>query len=138
MDCETACRTEVLELHAFFQTWFRGEPGRTREAFARFPNVLAPTFQIITPQGLAIDRQPCLDAVESGYGSDATMSIEIRNHAHRLTRGEMSLVTYEEWQTRDGTMAAWRSSAWFEQAADAPNGVRWLHVHETMLPEPTA
>ncbi len=53
----------------------------------------------------------------------------------RVERDEHCLVTYEEGQRIDGDWD-WRvSSGLFRRAADAPNGVEWVHLHETRLSE---
>jgi hypothetical protein len=44
-----------------------------------------------------------------------------------------ALVTYREWQTRDGVTTCRFSTAFFVAAATAPLGWRWRHVHETWL-----
>ena len=44
---------------------------------------------------------------------------------------ELALATYEEWQEIDGKINARLSTVLLRAKADAPNGVEWLHVHET-------
>ncbi|MHC4949005.1 MAG: DUF4440 domain-containing protein [Planctomycetota bacterium] len=133
-DRASRCRDEVEQLHAFFQAWFRGElPPDDEEAFARFADVLAPAFTMIDPAGRAGDRAATLAAVRSGHGAEPGMTIGIRDHRHRLSGGDLSLVTYEEWQTRGGVTRGRVSSALFRANDATPNGVEWLHVHETWL-----
>ncbi|MFX0092506.1 MAG: hypothetical protein ACFFBD_12150 [Candidatus Hodarchaeota archaeon] len=43
------------------------------------------------------------------------------------------MTTYEEWQEIDGQTIARLSTALFRKCFDAPNGVEWLHAHETWL-----
>ena len=131
MDREPRCRDEVEQLHAFFQAWFRGELPPDDEAFARFADVLAPTFTMIGPTARAGDRAATLAAVRSGHGAEQDMTIEIRDHRHRLSAGDVSLVTYEEWQTRGGQTRGRISSVLFRERDGLPNGLEWLHVHET-------
>ena len=42
-----SCRKEVVELHAFFQAWFRGELERDADHWSRFEQVLDPEFEFI-------------------------------------------------------------------------------------------
>ncbi len=98
MDIESNCRKEVVELHEFFQQWFTGELPQTEEALDRFVSVVAEGFHIVSPAGRIKQRDKILDAVRAGYRSSA-IKIWIKNHTHRLTIGDVALVTYEEWQT---------------------------------------
>ena len=135
MNCEERCRLEVVELHRFFQEWFRGLVPNTDESLARFSDVLSEGFEIISPAGVSVGRAPILDAVRDGYGREPGAKIWIENHRHRLTIGLLSLVTYEEWQDMGGEKRGRLSSALLQMSDAVPNGVRWLHVHETWLLE---
>jgi hypothetical protein len=135
MHCEDRCRLEVAELHRFFQGWFRGELPDTNESFDRFSGVMADEFEMVAPDGKAINRAAILDTVGDGHGKEPGAEIWIENHRHRLTVGGVSLVTYEEWQDWGGRKRGRLSSALMQTAEDTPNGVHWLHVHETWLPE---
>ena len=135
MNCEDRCRTEVDELHRFFQEWFSGVVPNTEESLARFRNVLADEFQIISPAGLALEKSPILDTVRSGYGREPDAKIWIENHRHRMTIGGLSVVTYEEWQESTDGKRGRLSTALLQASENTPNDVQWLHVHETWLPE---
>lgn len=50
-----------------------------------------------------------------------------------MTLGDIALVTYEESQSRDGDKRVLFSSALFRDKEGTPNGLEWLHVHETWL-----
>ncbi len=140
MDIETRCRHEVVELHRFFQDWFAGRLPDTDEAFGRLASGLAPSFEMVTPDGATRTRDQVLGGVRGGHpGGDGASSaevtrFEIRNHRHRHTFGEVAVVTYEEWQTRGDSSQGRVATAVFQAAPAAPNGVVWLHLHETMLP----
>ena len=140
MDIETRCRHEVVELHRFFQDWFAGRLPDTDDAFAPLVSALAPSFEMVTPDGATRTRDQVLGGVRGGHpGGDGASSadatrFEIRNHRHRHSFGEVAVVTYEEWQTRGGSSQGRVATAVFQAAEAAPNGVIWLHLHETMLP----
>ncbi len=135
MNCEDRCRTEVAELHQFFRDWFRGEIPNENAVFERFAGVLAEPFGMVSPDGKAFERVRVVDMVRKGHGKEPEAEIWIENHRHRFTVGGLSLVTYEEWQEREGRKRGRLSSAVLQTVDDAPNGVHWLHVHETWLPE---
>ncbi len=132
MDIESDCRKEVVELHEFFQQWFTGELPQTDEAFDRFASVMAAGFHIVSPAGRIMQRDKILDAVRAGYRS-STLKIWIKNHTHRLTIGDVALVTYEEWQTSGDETRGRLSTALLRVKAGLFNDLQWLHVHETWL-----
>ena len=56
----------------------------------------------------------------------------------RFDSADLLVATYEEWhQTGDRTTAR-ISTGVFRHEAGAPNGLLWLHVHETWLPATAA
>ena len=128
-------RKEIEALHRFFEAWYRGVPKNTETAFARFPEVLAADFRIISPDGRRSSRAEVLEAVRGGHGSrpDA-FRIEIRNVEAREVGKTVLLAGYEEWQHDGGTVRGWRSTAVFTRYAAAPGGLLWHHVQETGLP----
>ncbi len=133
---EDRCRREVVELHRFFQDWFNAEVPDDAAGFARFEQVLAEDFEIISPTGHRVDRVAVLAAVRSGHGrsGDQSFSIEVGDVRSRAVGEGLVLVTYEEHQTTGGEHEGWLSSALFRAREGHPNGVEWLHVQETYLP----
>jgi len=126
---------EIHELHQFFQEWFAGSLAESDDAFARFSDVLTDDFTMVTPGGVELDRQAIIDAVRSGHGNDAGARIWIERVQIRHTLGKTVVATYEEWQQSAGQIAKGRlSTVVFARDASAPNGLVWLHVHETWLP----
>lgn len=121
------CKQEIVELHAFFQNWFRG--GEVE--FSRFESVLAPGFEIIPPSGARLDRAAILTGVKSGRGRDPKSKIRIENVAVRPIGDGMAVATYEEWVEKDGEERGRLSSAVFRANHETPNGVEWVHVQET-------
>ncbi len=128
------CVAEIHELHQFFQDWFSGSLAADDSSFDRFANALAEDFSIVSPEGTRRDRAELLPGLRSAHGTDPGTRIWIENAQLRWQRGAVALATYEEWQERGGQTTARRSSAVFEPAAEAPGGVRWIHVHEVWLP----
>ena len=135
MNCEERCQLEVAELHHFFEQWFKGKLPDTDEAFARFESVMAEGFEIISPVGKAMKRDVILKAVRGGHGKEPDAKIWIENYRHLLTNGDLSLVSYEEWQVTGGTKRGRLSTALLRVTEKTPNNLQWLHVHETWLPK---
>jgi len=135
---EDQCRREVVDLHRFFQDWFNAEKPNNSAGFNRIDLVLSADFEIIGPDGVLADRDAVLKAVHSGHGRnpDQDFHIEIRKVRSRTVGEGMVLVTYEEHQDTGAETRAWLSSALFRSREEMPNGVEWVHVQETYLPQP--
>ena len=136
---EALCRQEIVELHQFFQGWYRGELGETDVQFARFSRVLADDFTMITPTGSLNRRDAILQMVRQGFGSwqERNGRIWIENIVARWKDEGHCLLTYEEWQEIDDHITARLSTALFHSYYDATHdaqAVRWVHLHETWLP----
>ena len=133
---EDRCHREVVELHRFFQDWFNSDLPDDDASFHRFDGVLADDFEIIGPTGNRTERAAVIPSLRSGHGRSigASFAIEIRNVRSRTVADGLVLVTYEEHQTTGDEHRAWLSSALFRARQGRPNGVEWLHVHETYLP----
>jgi hypothetical protein len=145
---EQACEAEVRELHEFLVEWMTGVLPRTPEAYERFAKVIADDFVIINPGGALTERTSLIDDLEAAYGVHAEppnpdrgnigepkdFRIWIENCRCRHQEGGLSLVTYEEWQQMSGAVTGRLSTALFRSCGGTPNGVEWLHLHETWLP----
>ena len=137
---EDRAHREVEELHQFFEDWFNGEAENTDEAYARFSDVLADGFVIIVPSGQLQDRDTLVEGLRPHYAPEGSEPIRlwIENFQLRLRfpgeDGDVVLVTYEQWQQRGESRRGRLSSALLRERADTPNGLEWLHVHETWLP----
>ena len=129
------CKTEIVELHQFFVAWYKGE--RQQDAVERFNQVMARDFRIVMPDARVIARDPLIKVMTESYGKyrGKTFEIQIRNVSVIPVGTGMLLATYEEWQDSGDGMKGRLSSALFRVQAHAPNGLEWVHVHETWLPD---
>lgn len=135
MDIETACEQEIVGLHRFFEAWFRGAFADRERGFRRFADVMAPSFTIVSPKGTATELPALSDGLRSAFGSwDASSSIEVDDVALRFAHADLSVLTYVEKQHVRGARSARLSTVVMQQDESTPNGVRWLHVHETWMP----
>jgi hypothetical protein len=125
---------EIEELHQFFQDWFTGAIPQTETHFARVTAALTPGFILISPNGSLAEYATVIEWLRNGYGTRPGFRLWTDQIAVRQANADLMLVTYREWQQRDQATNARLSSALFQTWADAPNGVQWLHVHETWLP----
>jgi hypothetical protein len=127
------CAAEVDDLHAFFELWFTGELPSTRAELARFTDVLADDFRMIQPSGLTRTRDGITADVFDAHGMYETVTIETSTFEPREADGDRCLGTYEEWQTVGDDRTGRVSTALFRRTAATPNGVEWVHLHETWL-----
>ena len=132
---EEKCKHEVVALHQFFQAWFNGELARDEQRFARFAGVLEEGFEMVSPGGKTLDRAAVLAGVEGAHGSYSQSPCRIWIEAVKVRDlgGGLYLVSYEEWQDRDGQTRARQSTALLAQAEGKPLGLSWKHVHETWM-----
>ena len=129
------CEAEVVELHRFLEQWSNAELPDTDAAFARFADVIAPSFLIIDPDGSRIGRQPIVEAIREAHGRWRAAPGEIRIESFRLHHagGGLALATYEEWHDLPGGGNGRLSSVLFGADDEAPNGLVWLHLHEVWI-----
>jgi hypothetical protein len=128
---------EIEALHAFFVEWFTGT---VPEADARFEAGLTarldPDFVIVQPGGEELSGPTIVKGIRAAYGGSDGFRIAIRNVRVLRRIADVLVVMYEEWQVNarfssppnNGRL----STALFRDEGDR---LRWLHIHETWLPE---
>ena len=131
------CRREVIELHAFFQGWLGGVLPEDEETFARFTDAIGPEMMLVSTDGQLLSHDSLVAWIQHAYGSEPGFRLWVENIQVRKAIGGVAVVLYEEWQDRAAGRNVRQSTALFEVHKAAPNGVRWLHVHETRLDEGT-
>jgi hypothetical protein len=128
---------EIVELHDFFQEWLGGTLPATDETYARLTGTQAPEFVIVTPGGELVPRERLLAQLRAAHGSRPGWRMWIENAELRFTQGGLTVATYEEWQRHaDGKVTGRLSTVIFREQPGTPNGLVWVHVHETWLPDP--
>lgn len=132
---EERCEAEIVELHLFLEEWSNAELPDTDKAFARFADVIAPSFLIIDPDGSQAGREPIVEAIRRAHGRwrEAPGKIRIENFRLHQAGGGYALATYEEWHDLPGGGNGRLSSVLFGENESAPNGLVWLHLHEVWV-----
>ena len=129
----TRIENEIVQLHQFFQDWYNNQLAPTDQNFSRCSDVLAADFSIIFPSGEMIHCKPLLEGLRNAHNSREGMRIWIKNIEVHHQIGNLILATYEEWQEIEGQVTARLSSVLFQKEPSTPNGIQWLHVHETWI-----
>lgn len=139
MEMGESCEAEVLGLHRFLEDWLSGLLPRTEDGFARFRKVMAEGFAIISPGGVTSGRDELCAELERAHGTlaggEKGFRIWIEDVHCRHASGAIAVVTYAEYQERSGETTGRRASALLRRKDGTPNGVEWLHLHETWLPD---
>lgn len=132
------CEKEVIELHKFFEQWFKSEIENNDEVFARLEDALSEEFLLISPTGNVSSREQIISQIKDGYGSRKADGIPyrlwVKNIECRFVEDNLCLVIYEEWGEVAGDLNARLSSALFRKNDQSANGVEWVHVHEVSIP----
>ncbi len=124
---------EIDELHVFFEQWLTGELPDSDEAFSRVEAALSDRFTMVLPGGNVLERGPLLAGLRGGHGTREAFTIRIRDPHLRHRSEALTVATYEEWQRTDASDRGRISTVVFARRADAPNGLEWVHVHETWI-----
>lgn len=125
------CAREIEALHEFFVEWYTGATAE----FGRVEAALAPSFEIVSPDGATLDRERILERVREKHDTYAPgeFDIDIRNLTP-VERGEgYAVVRYEEWQTTPEGETSRVSTVVFSTDERAPGRLSWVTVHETWL-----
>ena len=132
---------EIIDLHRFFEDWFGGYCDDSEEVFAeRLLDRMHEDFSIVLPGGIMLDGAGFFPEFRKLYGSNPGFHISIREVRQKPSvTDSVYTVTYQEWQRNamqsipenNGRL----SSAILLTDEQAPNGLKWFHVHETWLPD---
>jgi hypothetical protein len=132
---EPAFASEIVELHRFFEGWMSGALDPAGDPVRRLEEALAPGFHRIGPDACCQGRDEVIGWIREAHAaSGPDFRIEIRNPVLRFESDDFLLATYEEWQQGGKGPDGRLSSVLFRKDPDGPNGLRWVHVHETPLP----
>lgn len=127
----------MTQLHEFFVDWFNATLEDSDAVFSRAEQAFHRDFSMVLPSGTTIDRGSVLGQIRAAHGSadhERPSKIEIVDLATHIDGADGALVSYEERQFAGDVLQNRRiSSAYFVAASDAPSGVQWRRLHETLL-----
>lgn len=123
-------KREIEELHDVFEAYFSG----LENSLARVESALGSPFAIVGPSGEETDRRTTLERLAAGHGHAQGLTISTADHRLLHRTDEVLVAAYtEQHDWADGRSSQRLSTVIFTIDADAPNGLRWLRVHETWL-----
>ncbi len=128
---------EVVELHQFFENWFTARLDNTEENLNRFEHVTSDEFTVIPPNGATSDKASLIKDLQSAYGFQGQhpYRIEIKNVEEKELAGDLVMATFEEWQQDRRENRGHLNTAIFRRNYNNVNGLEWVHLHKTRIPE---
>ena len=122
-------RTEIDELHAFFQAYFLGK--LDRPDIGRVERALARDFTMLGPDGAESDRAATLAAIEHGHAHTDSLEITVTEHRLIVSTDQHVVATYVENHKLADRSNHRVATVVFVRDPDGPNSLRWVRVQET-------
>ena len=127
-----AAVAEAEALHVVLEAWLGGAPAP--DVFARIEAALAPTFSLVSPDGLRASRAAVIAALQAERGARGPdFRIRVESPEPLAVEPPLIVLAYRERQGRAGAETLRQSMAVFRAEEGAPNGVRWLTLQETWV-----
>ena len=122
---------EIDELHAFFEAYFLG----TEDSLDRFEAALADGFTTVGPDGAEHDRASTVRMVRDGHGHTDSLTITTSDHRLLAATDDLVVATYVEHHELRDRANHRLATVVFRVDPAGPNGLRWLRVQETWVPQ---
>ncbi len=126
---------EIRTLHVEFERWFWGRS----TSLERVENALADEFLFIGTNGRVVPRHDLMEGIRAAAGSyegPESFAIEVAEVKVVWHRGRLVSASYLEIHRDASNTTTRQSSVVFEVDSTAPDGLRWMSVHETWLELP--
>mmetsp|Transcript_1270 Transcript_1270/g.2281 ORF Transcript_1270/g.2281 Transcript_1270/m.2281 type:complete len:147 (-) Transcript_1270:312-752(-) len=134
MEFERACNTEVIRIHAFFVDWLTGRYPNSSEIFWKgCGKAFSKDLVLINPSGEVSRNGDLRYELQKAYGNleGSNFNMKIRNFQVLQSHPDWCLTMYEKWHYHGSITTARQCTALFRPNPSAPNGVEWVHIHET-------
>eukprot|EP00249_Psilotum_nudum_P023546 c28919_g1_i1 orf=288-1634(+) len=129
-----SARKEVVEFNVFFEKWLKGEVQNNDDTYQRLTGVVEKDATMVSHSGKESSFIESLLAARSRHGAmqEKGFVMWVDNiMEHKLAEG-VYLVTWQLWEQLAGEeRKGYFATAIFVAKEGTPNGVVWLHFHET-------
>ena len=127
-----AWKTEIIELHRFFEAYFLGT--LPLEALERAEAAFHEHFTMIGPDGDLRNRATILQMLHDGHHHTDDLTITTSKHTLIHDDGGALVAAYvERHDLREGRSNERWTSVVFAPDDAAPNGLAWRHAQETWI-----
>ncbi|MGF1475804.1 MAG: DUF4440 domain-containing protein [Geminicoccaceae bacterium] len=133
-DIAVAVRVEIEEIHRFFVRWFAGDANTIELDEFLLPR-LDTDLVYVTPDGHRFGRDALVSMLRKGHGDNADFRIRVEDVRIRRELGDDLLATYTEWQRGARASSQAENARITTVLLTKRQPFRWLHIHETWLPE---
>ncbi|NKB35579.1 MAG: hypothetical protein GKR93_00230 [Gammaproteobacteria bacterium] len=130
---EKDVRIEVEELHQFFVDWFNGKADQS--VFDEFTSRFDSKVHYIGPGGALLDQTALTGFLAGARGIASDFRIAIRDVKVLHQSDSHIIATYTEWQRHAVFSDRPESGRRTTVVLSKSKPFRWLHIHETWLPE---
>ncbi|MDP5220362.1 hypothetical protein Q5Y75_24545 [Ruegeria sp. 2205SS24-7] len=127
-------RHEIVDIHEFLVAWFNGTIDRD-QLEPRLLSRFDPDVVFIPPEGHVVGGAGLQGMFERGYGTNKDFKIQIRDVTIRRQIDRVVLANYTEWQIGATTSHPSNNARVTSAMIDMGPPLKWLHIHETWLPE---
>ncbi len=133
MNLEHKVRIEVEEMHQFFVDWFNGTADQL--VFDKFTSRFDSKVNYIGPGGSLLDRNALVGFLGGARGISSDFRIAIRDVKIQHLSDSHIIATYTEWQRQAIFSDRPENGRVTTVILSKSEPFRWLHIHETWLPE---
>eukprot|EP00249_Psilotum_nudum_P023549 c28919_g1_i4 orf=681-1124(+) len=129
-----SARKEVVEFNVFFEKWLKGEVPNNDESYERLTGVIAKDATMVSHWGKGLSFIESLHAARRNHGlmQEKGFVLWVDNIMEQTLAEGVYLVTWQLWEQLAGEeRKGYFATAIFIAKEGTPNGVVWLHFHET-------
>jgi hypothetical protein len=120
-------RSEIDELHAFFQAWYRGVD---TDGIARVAGVLATEFELLASTGECLSRAQLLSELAGERGAYPNLEIGIVYLGSRFTGQNAASIEYIEQHVENGQIDKRLCCALLRRSQSESRPVEWVAIYE--------
>ncbi|BBN09473.1 sucrose-6-phosphatase [Marchantia polymorpha subsp. ruderalis] len=126
---------EIVEFQLLFERWFKGAVENSDEVFQRLKATLLPECVLVNPWGVQVKPLVAIEMARPLYGSLKGKNFRIWIDRIRINQisEEVWAVQFDKWLKSDKELSCRLTSGLLKKKDGTPNGVAWLHIHETWL-----